>query len=182
MRGFQSFALVFHIIDTQKFLEQLNKMRFNFNCRRMWILCYKMVLGAQTIEEHKQNGDFGKNNSQLFGPSSIENDHITSSPSPTTMIVDLEDVDSTTNRPHNHRREVTPVYKEVVIVGNGPSAITLSYFLAGNCPYYNGLGESVNDMLHCRLVADSKTSPTGNRSLVEQDLTFLAQVKYFCSS
>lgn len=141
-----------------------------------------MVLGAQTIEEHKQNGDFGKNNSQLFGPSSIENDHITSSPSPTTMIVDLEDVDSTTNRPHNHRREVTPVYKEVVIVGNGPSAITLSYFLAGNCPYYNGLGESVNDMLHCRLVADSKTSPTGNRSLVEQDLTFLAQVKYFCSS
>jgi hypothetical protein len=47
-------------------------------------------------------------------------------------------------------------YKEVVIIGNGPSGIILSYFLAGNWPYYNGTGEGVNEMLHYRLLSSSE--------------------------
>ena len=46
---------------------------------------------------------------------------------------------------------------EVLIIGNGPSAITLSYLLNGNWPYYNGaLKQSSSDdnlrMLHERLM------------------------------
>ncbi|ODM98978.1 Oxidative stress-induced growth inhibitor 2 [Orchesella cincta] len=68
------------------------------------------------------------------------------------------------------------VYKDVVVVGNGPSGIVLSYFLAGNWPYYNGCGESINEMLHYRLLAaSSATKNPQNSSIVEQDLRFLAQ-------
>ena len=42
-----------------------------------------------------------------------------------------------------------PERKEVVIIGNGPSAITLSYFLDGNWPYYSK--EHPNEELHARL-------------------------------
>jgi len=67
---------------------------------------------------------------------------------------------------------VPPVYKEMVVIGNGPSGIALSYFLAGNWPYYNGLGEDTNDMLHYRLLSNQ----SGQVSLVEQDLNVLSQV------
>lgn len=74
------------------------------------------------------------------------------------------------------------VYKDVVVIGNGPSGIALSYFLAGNWPYYNGCGESVNDMLHYRLATASAEAAAAAKdphhisSIVEQDLRFLAQV------
>lgn len=59
-------------------------------------------------------------------------------------------------------------YKEVVIVGNGPSAICLSYVLAGNWPYY---GEAAHPLgfLHHRLDAN-RTLP-----LVLQDLRLLCE-------
>jgi len=73
-------------------------------------------------------------------------------------------------------------YKEVVVIGNGPSGIILSYFLAGNWPYYNGLGEDLNEMLHYRLIAsgggvNNNSEPT---AIVEQDLNFLSQVSQVC--
>lgn len=84
------------------------------------------------------------------------------------------------------------VYKDVVVIGNGPSGIALSYFLAGNWPYYNGCGESVNEMLHYRLLAAQQAAvaannnnncvsnpgvqPGSRQSIIEQDLRFLAQV------
>lgn len=46
---------------------------------------------------------------------------------------------------------VTPKYKDIVIIGNGPSAITLSYMLAGNWPYYNSSNEHPDEYLHTRL-------------------------------
>ncbi len=77
------------------------------------------------------------------------------------------------------------VYKDAVVIGNGPSGIALSYLLAGNWPYYNGCGESVNEMLHYRLLAaeaeenanKKKGDENKKQSIVEQDLRFLAQVK-----
>lgn len=56
-----------------------------------------------------------------------------------------------------------PERKEVVIIGNGPSAITLSYFLAGNWPYYNG--NHPNLELHQRIQA----SVARNNSLSTRD-------------
>lgn len=41
--------------------------------------------------------------------------------------------------------------KQVIIIGNGPSAITLSYILAGNWPYYNLDHPHPDDQLHFRL-------------------------------
>ncbi|EFN81074.1 oxidative stress-induced growth inhibitor 2 isoform X2 [Harpegnathos saltator] len=43
------------------------------------------------------------------------------------------------------------VYKDVVIIGNGPSGICLSYMLAGNWPYYTGEPHPGDDMLTARL-------------------------------
>ncbi|XP_077276310.1 oxidative stress-induced growth inhibitor 1 [Temnothorax americanus] len=43
------------------------------------------------------------------------------------------------------------IYKDVVIIGNGPSGICLSYMLAGNWPYYNGEPHPGDDMLTARL-------------------------------
>ncbi|XP_046737818.1 oxidative stress-induced growth inhibitor 1-like [Diprion similis] len=42
-------------------------------------------------------------------------------------------------------------YKDVVIVGNGPSGICLSYMLAGNWPYYTGEPHPGDEMLTARL-------------------------------
>lgn len=60
------------------------------------------------------------------------------------------------------------VYKEVVVIGNGPSGITMSYFLAGNWPYYAPGACHPNPYLHSRL-EDNR-----NLSLVEQDLSLLS--------
>ncbi|XP_011637461.1 oxidative stress-induced growth inhibitor 2-like [Pogonomyrmex barbatus] len=43
------------------------------------------------------------------------------------------------------------IYKDVVIIGNGPSGICLSYMLAGNWPYYTGEPHPSDDMLTARL-------------------------------
>nr|XP_003706174.1 PREDICTED: oxidative stress-induced growth inhibitor 2-like isoform X1 [Megachile rotundata]XP_012147401.1 PREDICTED: oxidative stress-induced growth inhibitor 2-like isoform X1 [Megachile rotundata]XP_012147402.1 PREDICTED: oxidative stress-induced growth inhibitor 2-like isoform X1 [Megachile rotundata]XP_012147403.1 PREDICTED: oxidative stress-induced growth inhibitor 2-like isoform X1 [Megachile rotundata]XP_012147405.1 PREDICTED: oxidative stress-induced growth inhibitor 2-like isoform len=43
------------------------------------------------------------------------------------------------------------VYKDVVIIGNGPSGICLSYMLAGNWPYYTGEPHPGDEMLTARL-------------------------------
>lgn len=43
------------------------------------------------------------------------------------------------------------IYKDVVIIGNGPSGICLSYMLAGNWPYYTGEPHPGDDMLTARL-------------------------------
>lgn len=57
--------------------------------------------------------------------------------------------------------------KEFVIIGNGPSGITLSYLLSGNWPYY--VGHSQDEFLHARLMVEPELS------LVEQDLAFLSE-------
>lgn len=61
-------------------------------------------------------------------------------------------------------------HKPVVIIGNGPSAITLSFMLAGNWPYYNRENEPHPiDYLHNRLVS------LQSDSLLVADLDFLSQ-------
>lgn len=49
------------------------------------------------------------------------------------------------------------VYKDIVIVGNGPSGICLSYMLAGNWPYYTGEPHPVDEMLTARLHFTSRS-------------------------
>ncbi|CAF1219762.1 unnamed protein product [Didymodactylos carnosus] len=58
--------------------------------------------------------------------------------------------------------------KDVVIIGNGPSAITLSYILSGNWPYWNGCAMS-NEYLNIKLEQFVK-----DNSLLEQDLELLS--------
>ncbi|GAB6032582.1 Oxidative stress-induced growth inhibitor 2 [Chamberlinius hualienensis] len=60
-------------------------------------------------------------------------------------------------------------YKHVVIVGNGPSAISLSYMLSGNWPYYASDALHPNEFLHMRL--DSNRS----KSVIMQDLCMLSE-------
>lgn len=62
---------------------------------------------------------------------------------------------------------VMPEYKDVVVVGNGPSGITMSFLLAGNWPYYTACSHP-NGYLHARL--DGKRDV----SLVEMDLQELS--------
>jgi len=61
----------------------------------------------------------------------------------------------------------TPVYKDTVIIGNGPSAISLSYMLSGNVAYYKG--QSDDDLLHNRM------NYLKNVPIVLQDLKELSQ-------
>jgi len=56
--------------------------------------------------------------------------------------------------------------KEFVIIGNGPSGITLSYLLSGHWPFYKG--GSQDEFLHTRLMVEPELS------LVNQDLQFLS--------
>ncbi|XP_076470605.1 oxidative stress-induced growth inhibitor 1-like [Babylonia areolata] len=59
-------------------------------------------------------------------------------------------------------------YRDVVVVGNGPSAITLSFLLHGHRPYYNGDS-------HSNALLTSKLKGSKESSLVEQDLEFLSE-------
>ncbi|XP_037085440.1 oxidative stress-induced growth inhibitor 1-like [Pollicipes pollicipes] len=67
------------------------------------------------------------------------------------------------------RREAQ--FHDVVIIGNGPSAITLSYLLAGNWPYYSGGGGGglIPAFLHQKL----ETAPA--TSLLQHDLEHLSE-------
>ncbi|RNA32586.1 oxidative stress-induced growth inhibitor 1 [Brachionus plicatilis] len=59
-------------------------------------------------------------------------------------------------------------YKDVVIIGNGPSGLCLSYFLSGHWPYYNKNVIS-DEFLQTRL-----DYLDNNLSLVEHDLEYLS--------
>lgn len=59
-------------------------------------------------------------------------------------------------------------YRDVIIIGNGPSGLCLSYFLAGNWPYWNK-NRVPDEYLQMRL------DYCGNeKSIVEQDLDYLS--------
>ena len=57
-----------------------------------------------------------------------------------------------------------------IFLGNGPSAITLSYILAGNTPFYSG--NTNDEFLHLRLTENA------DEPLVLQDLAFLSDVSF----
>ncbi|XP_029647873.1 oxidative stress-induced growth inhibitor 2-like isoform X1 [Octopus sinensis] len=61
-----------------------------------------------------------------------------------------------------------PKVYEVIIIGNGPSAICLSFLLSGYRPYYNGLPHSVPFL-------EEKLKGLKGKSVVESDLYDLAQ-------
>ncbi|BFZ13100.1 hypothetical protein BsWGS_16139 [Bradybaena similaris] len=66
------------------------------------------------------------------------------------------------------QHHAVPMHTDVVIIGNGPSAICLSYLLSGNRPYYNGAPLS-NEFLTKRLEENM------GLSLIEQDLPSLCE-------
>ncbi|XP_053683567.1 oxidative stress-induced growth inhibitor 2-like [Sabethes cyaneus] len=63
------------------------------------------------------------------------------------------------------------IYKDVVIIGNGPSGISLSYMLAGNWPYWSSelIQKHPDELLRARL-----NYYDAHKSLVEHDLFSLA--------
>jgi len=66
---------------------------------------------------------------------------------------------------------------DVVIVGNGPAAIALSFMLSGHSPHYTGVHP--NPVLHARLCSgasdDRGASGAATTSLFEQDLLALSE-------
>ncbi|CAH1780134.1 unnamed protein product [Owenia fusiformis] len=75
---------------------------------------------------------------------------------------------TTTMASHGHYiAEKRVKYTEVVVIGNGPSALTLSYLLAGNRCYYNG-NPHPNEFLGYKL------DENRDQSLIEQDLEYLS--------
>ncbi|XP_022100915.1 oxidative stress-induced growth inhibitor 2-like [Acanthaster planci] len=58
-------------------------------------------------------------------------------------------------------------YSPAIIVGNGPSGISLSYLLSGNWPYYTGEPHP-DPYLHARLLENEE------QSILQQDLEFLS--------
>lgn len=79
---------------------------------------------------------------------------------------------STANHPpcqsRPQQQQTVGGYKEVVVIGNGPSGICLSYFLSGHWPHWNKNPVS-DEYLQMRL----EYSDDG-KSLVEQDLEYLS--------
>ncbi|KZC09069.1 Oxidative stress-induced growth inhibitor 1 [Dufourea novaeangliae] len=59
------------------------------------------------------------------------------------------------------------VYKDVVIIGNGPSGICLSYMLAGNWPYYTGEPHPGDEMLTARLHSSTRHGNEDTRNKLE---------------
>ena len=147
-----------------------------------------ILVGADFI------GGSGGDNDQLMENDILKLEVLKPASSPSTSSSN-PNPNSTCNKcGQQQQKQLMPsVYKDVVVIGNGPSGIALSYFLAGNWPYYNGCGESVNEMLHYRLLAalekkkafaqdegENKGKQQDDRrgsSIVEQDLHFLAQVR-----
>nr|XP_043879421.1 oxidative stress induced growth inhibitor 1 [Solea senegalensis] len=66
---------------------------------------------------------------------------------------------------HDKDREILPV----VIIGNGPSGICLSYLLSGYTPYLSPGASHPNPLLHSKLVEQP------HLSLLEQDLEYLCE-------
>lgn len=64
----------------------------------------------------------------------------------------------------------SPIAKEIVVIGNGPSAVTLSYMLSGHWPYYKTSQSHPNEYLNQRLTEENVV----NKSLIEQDLEYLS--------
>ncbi|CAG0924250.1 unnamed protein product [Notodromas monacha] len=65
-----------------------------------------------------------------------------------------------------------PQFRHVVVVGNGPSAITLSFMLSGHWPQYNG-NPVADPCLQLRL------DDTKDFSLMELNLEELSEVRYY---
>ncbi|XP_071958445.1 oxidative stress-induced growth inhibitor 1-like [Antedon mediterranea] len=63
--------------------------------------------------------------------------------------------------------EIDHCYTQVVVIGNGPSGICLSYFLSGNWPYYNGKPHQL-EFLQERL------NENQTLSILKQDLEYLS--------
>ncbi|GBP85606.1 Oxidative stress-induced growth inhibitor 2 [Eumeta japonica] len=75
-------------------------------------------------------------------------------------------------KPCHHSLPEDAVYKEVVVIGNGPSGMVTSFMLAGNVPYLKEIPDDtpIDEMLKARL----SSLPPG-RSLYEADLEQLAE-------
>ncbi|XP_065570742.1 oxidative stress-induced growth inhibitor 1-like isoform X1 [Artemia franciscana] len=88
-----------------------------------------------------------------------------------SSLTSYETVDSPRIRANSTSDQVKPEIKPVVVIGNGPSAITLSFMLSGWRPYYNGSLQRnhPNEFLHARLMENP------GMSLVDQNLEFLSE-------
>ncbi|CAH2229377.1 jg21784 [Pararge aegeria aegeria] len=75
-------------------------------------------------------------------------------------------------KPCQHTLSDDVVYKDVVVIGNGPSGMVTSFMLAGNVPHLKPIPDDlpIDDMLKIRL----QNLPTG-QNLLEADLTALAE-------
>ncbi|XP_068625036.1 oxidative stress-induced growth inhibitor 1-like [Battus philenor] len=76
-------------------------------------------------------------------------------------------------QPCQHTLSDDVIYKEVVVIGNGPSGLVTSYMLAGNVPYLKKeIPEDlpIDEMLRARL-----SNLTPGQSLLETDLLQLAE-------
>ncbi|CAH0717584.1 unnamed protein product, partial [Brenthis ino] len=75
-------------------------------------------------------------------------------------------------KPCQHTISDDVIYKEVVVIGNGPSGMVTSFMLAGNIPYLKEVPESlpIDEMLKARL----QNVPPG-QNLLEIDLMELAE-------